>query len=225
MKKILIVHYNTPFATECLIKSINKHVKETYIYVFDNSDKDKFVNTFENVYVFDNTNYDIINFDEIIKQYHPEYTHKTDSTYASFKHCISVQKAIELIDDNFVLIDSDVLIKKDFSFMYEDNKICVGTKQIWGDRICPILQYINVKMCKEHNISYYNDYIIIGSKENKNKIYDTGTYFTEQITNKNLPILNINIMKYIFHYSGASRGLKHKISLEDWLIKHKDLWE
>lgn len=223
MKKILIVHYNTPFATECLIKSINKHVKDTYIYVFDNSDKEKFVNIFDNVEVFDNTNGDIINFTEIIKQYHPEYTHKTDSTFASFEHCISVQKAIELIDDNFVLMDSDVLVKNDFSRIYQEDKITVGWKQTWGDRICPVLQYINVKMCKEHNISYYNDYII-GLQEKKDKKYDTGSYFTEQIINKNLPILNINIGKYIFHYNGGSRGLEHKISLEDWIIKHKDLW-
>jgi hypothetical protein len=224
MKKILIVNYNTRFATQCLIKSINKNVKDTYIYVFDNSDKEKFVNIFDNVEVFDNTNGDIINFTEIIKQYHPEYTHKTDSIFASFEHCISIQKAIELIDDNFVLIDSDVLIKNDFSHMYQEDKITVGSKQIWGDRICPVLQYINVKMCKEHNISYYNDYII-GLQEMKDKKYDTGSYFTEEIINNNLPIGKINIFNYIIHYSGGSRNLEHEISLNDWCYKYKNLWE
>lgn len=223
MKKILIVNYNTTFATQCLIKSINKNVKDTYIYVFDNSDKEKFVNIFDNVEVFDNTNGDIINFTEIIKQYHPEYTHKTDSTFASFEHCISIQKAIELIDDNFVLIDSDVLITKDFSHMYQEDKITVGWKQTWGDRICPVLQYINVKMCKEHNISYYNDYII-GLQEMKDKKYDTGSYFTEQILKNNLPIEDIYIFKYIIHYNGGSRGLEHKITLNDWCYDKRFLW-
>lgn len=223
MKKILIVNYNTRFATQCLIKSINKNVKDTYIYVFDNSDKEKFVNIFDNVEVFDNTNGDIINFTEIIKQYHPEYTHKTDSRFASFEHCISIQKAIELIDDNFVLIDSDVLIVKDFSYMYQEDKITVGWKQTWGDRICPVLQYINVKMCKEHNISYYNDNII-GLQEMKDKKYDTGSYFTEQILKNDLPIENINIFKYIIHYNGGSRGLEHKITLNDWCYNKRYLW-
>ena len=223
MKKILIVNYNTTFATQCLIKSINKHIKDTYIYVFDNSDKEKFVNIFDNVEVFDNTNGDIINFTEIIKQYHPEYTHKTDSRFASFEHCISIQKAIELIDDNFVLIDSDVLVINDFSCMYKEDKITVGWKQTWGDRICPILQYINVKMCKEHNISYYNDYII-DSQKIKEKKYDTGSYFTEQIRNNNLPFEDIYIFNYVIHYSGGSRDLECEISLNDWCYAYKFLW-
>lgn len=224
MKKILIVNYNTTFATQCLIKSINKNVKDTYIYVFDNSDKEKFVNIFDNVEVFDNTNGDIINFTEIIKQYHPEYTHKTDSTFASFEHCISIQKAIELIDDNFVLIDSDVLITNDFSHMYQEDKITVGWKQTWGDRICPVLQYINVKMCKEHNISYYNDNII-DSQKNERKNYDTGSYFTEQIRNNNLPFEDIYIFYYVIHYGGGSRDLEYEISLIDWCYAYKSLWK
>jgi hypothetical protein len=225
MKKILIVNYNTTFATQCLIKSINKNVKDAYIYVFDNSDKEKFVNIFDNVEVFDNTNGDIINFIEIIKQYHPEYTHKTLPRFVSFEHCISIQKAIELIDDNFILIDSDVLVVNDFSFMYKEDKITVGWKQTWGDRIAPYMCFINVKMCKEHNILYYNDYIIIGSKENKNKIYDTGTYFTEQILKNNLPFEDIYVFKYIIHYGGGSRGVEHEITLNDWCNKYKNLWE
>ncbi len=221
MKKVCIVHYNTSFMLSCLIKSINKHVENAYIYVFDNSDKDKFINTFDNVHIFDNTNGEIINFTEIIQKYHPEYTHKTDFTFGSFEHCISVQKAMELIDDNFVLIDSDVLIVKDFSCMYQSDKICVGTKQIWGDRICPVLCYINVKMCKELNISYYNDYII-GLQEMKDKKYDTGSYFTEQI--QNMDIGHINIFNYILHYGGGSRKLQHNMTLDDWAISHKRLW-
>ena len=61
---ILIVHYNTPHLTECLVKSINKFVSyECTIYIFDNSDKDPFTAKFDNVTIFDNTKGQIIDFD------------------------------------------------------------------------------------------------------------------------------------------------------------------
>ena len=50
-KNIVIVHYNTPRLTECLVRSVNLFVKDAVIYVFDNSDKEPFQNTFNNVTV------------------------------------------------------------------------------------------------------------------------------------------------------------------------------
>ena len=37
MINILIIHYNTPQLTECLVKSINMFVKDATIYIFDNT--------------------------------------------------------------------------------------------------------------------------------------------------------------------------------------------
>lgn len=222
-KNVCIIHYNTPFATECLVKSINQHVKDACIYIFDNSDSKPFINNFDNVHVFDNTNGEYINFTEIIKQYKPDYTNKTNTEFASFEHCISVQKCMELINENFVLMDSDVLIKRDFSELYREDKICVGYRQCWADRICPVLCFINVDLCKKYNVTYYNDNIFETNNIDNKKI-DTGTYFTEKI--KNLPcICNANIYHYMIHYSGGSRGLTHKMTLEEWIYEHKILWE
>jgi GT2 family glycosyltransferase len=61
---IMIVNFNTQILTDICIQSINKHTKNTNIYVFDNSDKQPFINTFGNVTVLDNTNGQIINFEE-----------------------------------------------------------------------------------------------------------------------------------------------------------------
>lgn len=36
---ILIVHFNTPRLTECLVKSINKFTPNSNIYIFGNSDE------------------------------------------------------------------------------------------------------------------------------------------------------------------------------------------
>ena len=63
MTNILIVHYNTPKLTECLVKSINKFVgTNCNIYIFDNSDKLRFTYSQENLTIFDNTHGQIINF-------------------------------------------------------------------------------------------------------------------------------------------------------------------
>ena len=122
MKKICIVHYNTPYALTCLIKSINLHVNNAYIYVFENSDKELFVNTFDNVEVFDNSHGQIINYEELLKKY-PNKQCGERNKWASFKHCLAVDKCFELIDDSFVLMDSDILIKKDFSELFMRFKI------------------------------------------------------------------------------------------------------
>ena len=51
-KNILIIHYNTPYLTECLVRSINLFVKDAVIYIFDNSNEKPFTAKFDNVTVF-----------------------------------------------------------------------------------------------------------------------------------------------------------------------------
>ena len=63
-KNIVIVHYNTPYLTECLVRSINLFVEDAIIYIFDNSDKKPFTAEFDNVTILDNTKGQIINFDK-----------------------------------------------------------------------------------------------------------------------------------------------------------------
>ena len=52
-KNILIIHYNTPYLTECLVRSINLFVEGATIYIFDNSNEKPFTAKFDNVTVFD----------------------------------------------------------------------------------------------------------------------------------------------------------------------------
>ena len=68
-KNIVIVHYNTPLLTECLVRSINLFVKDANVYVFDNSDKYPFTASFDNVTLLDNTRGAIINFDKWLEEY------------------------------------------------------------------------------------------------------------------------------------------------------------
>ena len=68
-KNILIIHYNTPYLTECLVRSINLFVEDAVIYIFDNSTDRPFTAEFDNVTVFDNTKGEIIDFDKWLEKY------------------------------------------------------------------------------------------------------------------------------------------------------------
>jgi hypothetical protein len=225
MKKICIVHYNTPYALTCLIKSINKHVNDCYIYVFENSDINIFENVFDNVEVFDNSKGQILDYDKLLKKYPDRF--KTESSingWASFKHCLAIDKCFDLINDNFVLLDSDVLIKKDFSELYQDDKVAIGEYETTHKRLAPYICFINVNFCKEHNIRYFNENYMLGIKYYKNKqIYDTGSFFFNEIKNFSYDTINTN--DYITHYkSGSFTLLNNRITLNEWVNQHNRLW-
>lgn len=226
MKKICIVHYNTPYALTCLIKSINLHVNDAYIYVFENSDKELFVNTFDNVEIFDNSHGQILDYEALLKKY-PNKKCGERNKWASFKHCLAIDKCFELINDNFVLLDSDVLVKKDFSELYQEDKICVGSYEPNKRRIAPYLCFINVKLCKQYNIRYYNENFMHGLGISKqDDLFDTGYYFYKCL--KEHDIKNIDINDYIIHYKGGSwEDSKRKVTctLEEWVNFFKQYWE
>ena len=126
-KNIVIIHYNTPFLTECLVRSINLFVKDAIIYILDNSDDQPFTADFDNVLLIDNTKGEIIDFDALLKKYpNKNKSHGKVNGWGSAKHCYSVEKCMEIIKDNFILLDSDVLLKKDISDLFDENNIYAG---------------------------------------------------------------------------------------------------
>lgn len=244
-KNIVIVHYNTPYLTECLVRSINLFVEDAIIYIFDNSDKNPFTAKFDNVTVLDNTKGGIIDFDKWLENY-PDRTKSSAfrNNYASAKHCYSIQKCMELIEENFILLDSDVLLKKDVSNLIDENFVFVGGTEIWKartpmlgstprakTRAIPYMCFINTKMCKKHNIKYFNDKYMYGLSPNGDS-YDTGSYFFEQFVKKGLKWRKINCNEYIAHYkagawvdSAKKYDNYNPISIEKWLEIHKNLWD
>lgn len=235
-KKICIVHYNTPALTTCLIKSINKYTPGTTIYVFDNSDKKPFKNIFDNVIVFDNTKGQIINFDEWLKKY-PDRKKSAGAVnnFGSAKHCYTIQKCIELIDENFVLLDSDILLRKDISGIWDGRYVWVGGVEKWSahlnrKRACPFLLYLNVEKMKEKNITFFSDTHMFGLKNgNRCEEYDTGCWLYEQTGEKSRRV--IKYQEYITHFRAGSwlddARKKHHYKQMDpkkWLIVHKKYW-
>lgn len=224
-KKVVIVNYNTTLLTQCCIKSVNKFTPGCKIYVFDNSDKEPFVNIFENVEVIDNTKGQIINWNTWKEKYvGKKKTAGTHNNYASAKHCFTVEKCMELFNDNFVIIDSDALVKKDFSELYDDRFIYVaetnyqvGMKLI---RVIPFVCFINVKLCKERDIHFFNEIYMHGLGNGKGDNWDTGAYFYEAC--KNEKHKEIKYSDYVVHLGNGSWVNKN---VTDWVNKYKNFWE
>lgn len=236
-KNVCIVHFNTPVLTAHLVKSINKHTPGTNIYIFDNSDKRPFVNTFNNVTVFDNTNGQIINFDQWLKKY-PDRTKSGGkaNNWGSAKHAYSVEKCMELIKEPFVLLDSDVLIKKDFTPLY-DEIVCYKGEVIYQPnskvkRVLPFICFINTPLCNKNGVHYFDENYMhglhVGSIGDR---YDTGAALYLLTEKKKAPHREIKVADYIVHYGNGSwvdaaekiRKPKH-IPATEWLNKYKEFW-
>lgn len=238
-KAFCIVHYNTNILTRALVSSINKNVEGAEIYIFDNSDVDKFTNTFENVTVFDNTEGKIINFGDVLSHY--PNRHKSlgrFSNFGSFKHCISVDKCMDLIGKPFILLDSDVLLKKDVSGLFDADKYFVSSVKDWSwntgptcphhKRCEPFICFINTDKCKSDGIRYYDDKHMDGLYNTTFDAdsYDTGCWFYEKCKDK--PNTEINKEEYIVHFGGGSymgeKG-RNRMTREEFLKRYESLYD
>lgn len=232
-----VVNYNTPLFINYLIKSIDFHVKQPYkIYIFDNSDKYPYVNSNkENIIILDNTKGDIINFETWLKNFPNRFNcWAKNNNWGSAKHCYSVQKCMEIINKNFILLDSDILFKKDPSDIIDLNSFYCGeiitmkTQKL--KRIAPFMCYINVTLCNLYGINYFYSHYMHGLEESAHD-YDTGGAFYKFV--KPYPHREITLSDYIIHYgqgswievAGKTKYIdKHTQTPEEWIDEHKDLW-
>ena len=130
-KQIAIVHYNTPELTEAAILSLRKHTGTRYdVTVFYNSDKRPFKAKMQGVKVIDNTKGKYIDFEaELAKFPNKCWDLAKKSNYGSAKHIMSVQKLWELLPGGFILMESDILLKDDIGFMWQEEFAAVGKVQ------------------------------------------------------------------------------------------------
>lgn len=241
-KNVLIVNFNTQKLTDGCIKSLNKHTPGCNIFVFDNSDKEPFVNTFDNVTVIDNTKGQIINFNEWLATYPTnKKSFEATRTRGSAKHCYTVETCLSLIPDGFVLLDSDVLVKKDISSLWDDQYIyCADVITQPGTtikRALPYICYINSKMCLENGVHYFDENYMHGlHKTTIGDRYDTGSGFYLQA--KKFTHKEFKHEDYIIHYKGGSwfdtykkyemhkrNGKRNFLTEEEWLNRFKFLYD
>jgi len=214
MINISIIHYNTPLLTECLIKSINKFTPDSKIYIFDNSDKYPFIYRQDNIVYFDNTKGQIIDFEKWLKNY--QYK---DGKISSAKHCYSIQKIMDIINEPFILLDSDVLLKKDISDLFNKDYGFIGEISSQFKRVYPFICFLNPQVLKGKDIKYFDEKHMLGlDKEHYIRFMeDTGCSLF--LNKEKIPYKTIRTNDYVIHYGGGSyRG--NEVSKEKWLINN-----
>ena len=228
-KTVVVINFNTQKLTEAAIRSLNKHTPDCDVFVFDNSTKEPFVNTFDNVSVIDNTKGQYIDFESILAEYPDKYP-TPENNYGSAKHCMTVDFCFDMFPDGFLLMDSDVLIKKDITSLFDASCAWVGKMELhhnrWNyllPRVLPYICYFNVPLLSKYGIRYFNgEKMWALSHRHPDMWYDTGCWFYEACNEKSLPVYHTEINNYILH---LKHGSWNATKSDEWLVKHKDLWE
>ena len=238
-KEIAIVHYNTPELTEAAILSVRKHCLEDYHFtIFDNSDRRPFKKKMAGVKVIDNTKGKVIDFEaELAKYPDKEWDMAKKSNHGSFKHIISVQKLWELLPDGFILLESDVLITKNFDFLWnEEFAACGKVQRFHGrrkehDRLLPWLCYLNVPLLTKNGARYFDPmrcWNLQPGEDNPGNWWDTGACVLDDIR-KTKPQLvcrcYAGLDSLYLHYNGGSWRSNDLDNQLRFLEQHRDLWE
>lgn len=225
IKNVAIIHYNTPELTSACIDSLLRSTPDCRVIVFDNSDKYRFPLR-KDVTVIDNTTGDIINFERLVSKY--PNRRRTVNNHASSKHIASVDYLFDILKDGFVLLDSDVLIKKDISVFFDEQYAWVGEIDehpefdFQSRRLLPFLLYINVPMLAKYGIRFWHEGMSYKlSHRGVAPFYDTGGSLLFDCDNANLPSKELRISEYIEHFGGASYSGK---PWRVWLDEHETLY-
>jgi hypothetical protein len=250
-KTVAIVHFNTTELTEAGIRSLRKHGGEDYrVIVFDNSatltlpdgkviQARPFTAKLDGVEVIDNTRGQIIDFDKFLAEYpdrDPSVGIYQSSVWGSAKHIVTVQKLWELLPEGFVLMESDILLKKPIDEFFREEYSFVGFVQ-WHQkgnpfdvpRIMPMLCWMNVPMLTREGARYFDPDRCWGLKADRNdrgNWMDTGACLLDEVLKKRprLKGLHVDIRLFVEHYGGGSwkqDNLKYQM---EWINRNRHLW-
>ena len=250
-KTIAIIHFNTPELTEAGIRSLRKHGGEDYrVVVFDNSatltlpdgkviQARPFTAKLDGVEVIDNTRGQVIDFDKFLAEYpdrNPSVGIYQSSVWGSAKHIVTVQKLWELLPEGFVLMESDILIKKPIDEFFRDEYSFAGfvQKHQKGNpfdvpRIMPMLCWMNVPMLTREGARYFDPDRCWGLKADRNdrgNWMDTGACLLDEVLTKRprLKGLNVDIRLFAEHYGGGSWKQDNLNAQMAWINSHRHLW-
>lgn len=224
--------FNNNKLSALLIKSLFKQIgRYIPVVIVDNGNKELMSDDMKSIFtVIDNSNYKITG----------------NQNQNSRNHCAAVDYALKnCIKTKYVLLtDSDILfkpsVKKLFESLNAEKLETLG--EIWGnnDRIMPMFCIINLEKFKNENINFYdpkrcmNNFTSIWD-DNGNYIKDiikpdkwygdTGASFLWDILKNGWNITKIKISDYIEHYGRGSFAKDKKITVNQWLEIHKDLWK
>lgn len=237
-KAIGIVHYNTPELTEACILSIRKHGCDWPVTILDNSDARPFLVTLPGVTVIDNTKGQIIDFDAELAKYPERSTLKARvSNYGSVKHMMSTQYLWSVLKDGFILLDSDILVKADITFLWDESYAAVGSVQYLKrigrkehDRLNPVCLYMNVPLLVKNGARFYDperSWWLQPGENNPANWYDTGACLLEDIRNTKPALVALvygDLSKRYTHFGSASWRKTDLWEQTRWLERNRALW-
>ena len=223
---VVIIHYNTPLLTEAAVRSLQKHTS-CHVCIFDNSDERPFEAVIGGVEVVDNTHGQLIDFDKYLATFQRKVA--TRNNWGSARHCLSVDYCFDLFPEGFILMDSDVLIKRDISPLWNERYAWVGgvhtnTRRFGYDivRVVPYLCYLNVPMLKKRGIRYFNPWKMwFLTDKVPDMYYDTGAWLFEACCIHGLEGNTIEPQEYALHFRHGSWREK---DAEQWLNENRELW-
>lgn len=241
-KEVAIIHFNTPVLTQAAVLSLRKHGGRDYhITIFDNSDTLPYERRMRGVTVIDNTKGQVIDFEKELAKF-PDRDRTIGCAkgceFGSVKHMMTVQKLWELLPEGFVLMESDILIKKNIDEFFNPSYSVYGYWQksqphnpFGIGRMLPMLCWMNVPMLAKHGARYYDPArtygLLPGGARNRNNWYDTGAVLLEDILAKrpHLKGWHVDIREFVEHYGSASWKNNDQDAQKMWLEQHRDLWD
>lgn len=209
MVDIAIVHYNTPELTGALLRSIRKFTPDAHVTVFENSsDPRRLLHPGPEVDVIDNTRGQVIDFAAFLERFPQRSMEKGQS--GSVKHTMSIDALWDILPDGFVLMDSDILLKRDVSDLVDRSVAWTGEMQYgmtfgagrFRPRALPFVCWINVPMCRAAGIRYFDEERTW--KLRPGVFYDTGASFYLDCRKADLPERQIAWRDYAVHFKGGS---------------------
>ena len=223
MIEVLTINYNTPELTELAVRSVQKFTPDCSVTVFDNSDR-RPMKPMPGVRLIDNTKGSLIDFQALLDS----YTDKIFQTnrWGSAKHAKTVDFCMDIFPNGFVLMDSDVIMKRDITALMDKSCVWVGEvqnmihrQQYAVLRVLPILCSINVPMIRKHGIRYFDGLRCWKlTTAIPQRWYDTGASFYEDTVF--LPHREIRLRDYCEHLHNGSWSDK---DIFPWLEKGKHL--
>ena len=193
-----------------------------------------------NVIRLDNTKGQIIDFDKELEKFPdrcPEIGCAKGCEFGSEKHMMTVQKLWELLPNGFILMESDIMIKKSIAHMVNRDYSFVGycqKSQPYNPfnigRVLPMLCWMNVPLLTKHGARYYDPTrtygLLPGGRQNRNNWYDTGAVMLEDILSHrpHLKGLHEDIRPLVEHYGAASWKNNDLDAQMAWIEQHKNLF-
>ena len=150
-----------------------------------------------------------------------------------YQHPMNIQFAIDTLNENFMLIDSDAPLKCPIYTLMDNSMITSAQVEEWNyihldrlrpllnperrrRRFCPYIQFLNVDMLKQHGVKYFDkdqlkdNLDVAGWFKNpccegrESLFFWTGSLFFRNIWNQHLPFNVIHYDWYVDHFGGAT---------------------